>query len=85
LFALLGKYYNVEVGTPFIAAILTIMGYSINDTIVVLDRVRENFPTHLKEYLQEEIKLLPTRSEANRFYEEVRRLRDCVERLEQEV
>ena len=50
-----------------------------------LDRVRENFPTHLKEYLQEEIKLLPTRSEANRFYEEVRRLRDCVERLEQEV
>jgi len=42
LFALLGKYYNVEVGTPFIAAILTIMGYSINDTIVVLDRVREN-------------------------------------------
>ncbi|MDD5382394.1 MAG: protein translocase subunit SecF [Candidatus Margulisbacteria bacterium] len=31
---------NVE--TPFIAAILTIMGYSINDTIVIFDRVREN-------------------------------------------
>ncbi|OGL72967.1 protein-export membrane protein SecF [Candidatus Uhrbacteria bacterium RIFCSPHIGHO2_12_FULL_60_25] len=42
LFAILGKYFNVEIGTPFIAAILTIMGYSINDTIVVLDRVREN-------------------------------------------
>lgn len=42
LFALLGKLQNVEIGTPFIAAILTIMGYSINDTIVVLDRVREN-------------------------------------------
>lgn len=42
LFAILGKYANVEVGTPFIAAILTIMGYSINDTIVVLDRIREN-------------------------------------------
>lgn len=42
LFALLGLYANVEIGTPFIAAILTIMGYSINDTIVVLDRVREN-------------------------------------------
>lgn len=41
-FALLGHYTNVEIGTPFIAAILTIMGYSINDTIVVLDRVREN-------------------------------------------
>ena len=42
LFALLGHFYNVEIGTPFIAAILTIMGYSINDTIIVLDRVREN-------------------------------------------
>ncbi|MBU0540444.1 protein translocase subunit SecF [Patescibacteria group bacterium] len=42
LFAVLGKYYGTEIGTPFIAAILTIMGYSINDTIVVLDRVREN-------------------------------------------
>ncbi len=42
LFAVLGKFANVEIGTPFIAAVLTIMGYSINDTIVVLDRVREN-------------------------------------------
>lgn len=42
LFAVLGKFYGAEIGTPFIAAILTIMGYSINDTIVVLDRVREN-------------------------------------------
>lgn len=42
VFVFLGKYYGVEVGTPFIAAILTIMGYSINDTIVVFDRVREN-------------------------------------------
>lgn len=42
LFALLGKYANVEIGTSFIAAILTIMGYSINDTIVVMDRIREN-------------------------------------------
>lgn len=42
VFALLGKFANVEIGTPFIAAVLTIMGYSINDTIVVFDRVREN-------------------------------------------
>ncbi len=42
LFALLGKFLNIEIGTPFIAAVLTIMGYSVNDTIVVLDRVREN-------------------------------------------
>ncbi|MBZ4682730.1 MAG: preprotein translocase subunit SecF [Fusobacteriaceae bacterium] len=32
---------NYEVNTPFIAAVLTILGYSINDTIVVFDRIRE--------------------------------------------
>lgn len=42
LFAFLGKFYGVEVGVPFIAALLTILGYSVNDTIVVYDRVREN-------------------------------------------
>lgn len=42
VFAWLGKFKSVEVGGPFIAAVLTILGYSINDTIVVLDRVREN-------------------------------------------
>ena len=31
-----------EVNTPFIAAILTIVGYSINNTIVIFDRIREN-------------------------------------------
>ncbi|MFH1362428.1 MAG: protein translocase subunit SecF [bacterium] len=35
-----------NIDTPFIAAILTIMGYSINDTIVIFDRIREN----LKQY-----------------------------------
>lgn len=42
IFAFLGKYYDIEVGVPFIAALLTILGYSVNDTIVVYDRVREN-------------------------------------------
>ncbi len=42
VFAFLGKFYGIEIGTSFIAAILTIMGYSINDTIVVMDRIREN-------------------------------------------
>ncbi len=44
-FALFGKMFGTEIGTPFIAAILTIMGYSINDTIVVFDRIRENLQT----------------------------------------
>lgn len=42
LFAALGQFMNVEIDGAFVAAILTIMGYSINDTIVILDRVREN-------------------------------------------
>ncbi len=42
VFALLGRYFGIEVGVPFIAALLTILGYSVNDTIVVYDRIREN-------------------------------------------
>jgi preprotein translocase subunit SecF len=42
VFALLGHFFGIEVGVPFIAALLTILGYSVNDTIVVYDRVREN-------------------------------------------
>lgn len=42
LFAYLGHYFGVQVDLTFIVAILTIMGYSINDTIVVFDRTREN-------------------------------------------
>lgn len=34
--------FNIPINSPFIAAILTIVGYSINDTIVVFDRIREN-------------------------------------------
>ncbi len=34
---------NWEISLPFVAAILTLVGYSLNDTIVVLDRVRENW------------------------------------------
>lgn len=42
LYAFLGHYYGAEVGTLFIVALLTILGISINDTIVVFDRIREN-------------------------------------------
>jgi preprotein translocase subunit SecF len=42
VFAVLGKVHGTEIGTSFVAAILTVMGFSIHDTIVVLDRVREN-------------------------------------------
>jgi preprotein translocase subunit SecF len=42
VFAWLGHAKGVEVGAVFVAALLTIMGYSISDTVVVFDRVREN-------------------------------------------
>lgn len=42
VFAVLGRYYNVEISIPVIAALLTVLGYSINNTIVVFDRMREN-------------------------------------------
>lgn len=42
VFALLGRFASVEIGIPFVVALLTILGYSINDTIVVFDRIREN-------------------------------------------
>lgn len=44
LFAALGHFHGVEVNTTFIAAVLTVLGFSVHDTIVVFDRIRENLP-----------------------------------------
>ncbi len=40
--AFLGYYHGVEIGAVFVAAALTILGYSVSDTVVVFDRIREN-------------------------------------------
>ncbi len=45
------SFAQVEVNTSFVAAMLTIVGYSINDTIVVFDRIRENLSFKKKEGL----------------------------------
>ena len=42
LFSLLGKVADVEINAMFITGVLTLIGYSVNDTIVVFDRIREN-------------------------------------------
>ena len=42
VFAVLGKYYNVEITIPIVAALMTIIGFSVHDTIVIFDRIREN-------------------------------------------
>ncbi len=43
----LAAFLTIEVNTAFVAAILTVLGYSINDTIVIFDRIREN--SHIKD------------------------------------
>lgn len=40
--SLLGKFYGVQITIPVIVALLTVLGYSINNTVVVFDRIREN-------------------------------------------
>jgi len=42
IFSLLGHFFHVEVDSLFITALLTVMGFSVHDTIVVFDRIREN-------------------------------------------
>lgn len=59
VFSFLGKFYGIEVGVPFIAALLTILGYSVNDTIVVYDRVRENL---LRSRKKEDFEIIVNRS-----------------------
>jgi len=42
LFAVLGHLYNVEITIPIVTALLTVLGFSVHDTIVIFDRIREN-------------------------------------------
>ena len=48
---------SYEINLSIIAAFLTIVGYSLNDTIVVFDRIRENIPKHMKKTLKEVVNL----------------------------
>ncbi len=47
LFALLSHFHGAEVDSLFVVAILTILGLSVSDTIVVFDRIRENLRAHV--------------------------------------
>lgn len=48
VFSLLGLLYNVQIDGLFITAILTVVGFSVHDTIVVFDRIRENLRYYSK-------------------------------------
>ena len=46
IFSILGRVINLEVNSMFIVGLLIVAGYSVNDTIVVFDRIRENVSRH---------------------------------------
>ncbi|MEA2608810.1 MAG: preprotein translocase subunit SecF [Chloroflexota bacterium] len=48
-FAILGTFFKVEIDALFVTAMLTVIGFSVHDTIVVFDRVRENKARHAGE------------------------------------
>ena len=50
IFSVLGKLYGVQITIPVIAALLTVLGYSINNVVVVFDRIRENLLKHVGTY-----------------------------------
>jgi len=53
IFAILGTFFHVQIDALFVTAMLTIIGFSVHDTIVVFDRVRENKARHLGEPLDQ--------------------------------
>jgi preprotein translocase subunit SecF len=46
LFSILGRFFGVEIDSLFVTALLTVIGFSVHDTIVVFDRIRENLRRH---------------------------------------
>jgi preprotein translocase subunit SecF len=53
VFAILGHYWGVEVDSLFVTALLTVIGFSVHDTIVVFDRIRENLPKYMSHKFEE--------------------------------
>ena len=48
IFSILGLFYGVQIDALFVTALLTVIGFSVHDTIVVFDRVRENLKYYAK-------------------------------------
>ena len=53
---------RISIGNTFIACMLTIIGYSINDTIVIFDRIRENMAPYTKNHTPELLKEVANKS-----------------------
>lgn len=48
VFSLLGHFFGVEIDSLFVTALLTVLGFSVHDTIVVFDRIRENLRRNIE-------------------------------------
>lgn len=46
IFSLLGHFYGIEIDSLFVTAMLTVLGFSVHDTIIVFDRIRENLKVY---------------------------------------
>jgi len=55
VFAILGHFFDVEVDALFVTAVLTVIGFSVHDTIVVFDRIRENLAKHVSPSFEETV------------------------------
>ncbi len=53
IFAILGHFAGIEIDSLFITALLTVIGFSVHDTIVVFDRIRENLKKHPDQSFEE--------------------------------
>jgi preprotein translocase subunit SecF len=52
VFSLLGHFKGVEIDSMFVTALLTVLGFSVHDTIVVFDRIRENLKIYAGQSLE---------------------------------
>lgn len=55
IFAILGHFFRIQVDSLFVTALLTVLGFSVHDTIVVFDRIRERLLSHPDESFEESV------------------------------
>ena len=55
VFSILGRFFDVEIDALFVTAVLTVIGFSVHDTIVVFDRIRENELRHVATTFEETV------------------------------
>lgn len=62
LFVFFGQYFGYEIDLLFITGLLAILGYSVHDTIVVFDRVRENLRVNAEQHIKEDFEVVVGKS-----------------------